>query len=332
MPITPLPAPPNRGMDPEEFVAAADTFLAALPTFATEAQAEFDLINAPSMSDYFRDTVIVAVDAAAARTALGLTIGTNVQAYHANLAAIAGLTLAADKLIYATGAGAVALADLTSVARTLLAQTTQANMRTTGLGLGTAATADTGTGATNVPTVTQADARYLRQGKTTIPINASAMIARPTNGPSLGISESATNKVVTVTLDFDQSTDEFAQITVPMPKSWDHTAGITAQFIWSAGATGNAVWGIQALARSDDDVIDTAFGAAVTVTDGVTATTDVMISAETSAMTVGGTPAQSDLVIFQVYRDADSGSDTLAADAKLIGIRLFISLNAANDA
>jgi len=74
--------------------------------------------------------------AAELKTLLGLVIGTNVQAQDATLQSLSALGTAADKLAYTTGVDTWAEAILTSVARTLLAQTTQALMRTTGLGAG----------------------------------------------------------------------------------------------------------------------------------------------------------------------------------------------------
>ncbi|MGZ8286147.1 MAG: hypothetical protein ACXWUO_09150 [Allosphingosinicella sp.] len=67
------------------------------------------------------------------------------------LAAIAGLTPAADQVIYWTSPTAAAMSGLTPVARTLIGQTTQALMRTTGLGLGTAATETIGISGSTVP-------------------------------------------------------------------------------------------------------------------------------------------------------------------------------------
>jgi hypothetical protein len=187
---------------------AAGTFLrsagaGAVPTWVTNtgtvADADYGDITVAAgawsidtdvISAYGR-TLTVAANAAAARTVLGLVIGTDVQAYDADLAtwagltpsanaqslvtaasyaamralldleagtdfysiaaadaafqgkdatltALAGVTVAADKLIYATGADAFTTTDLTGFARTLLDDADALTARATlGLVIGT---------------------------------------------------------------------------------------------------------------------------------------------------------------------------------------------------
>jgi hypothetical protein len=159
-------------------------------------------------------------------------------------------------------------------------------------------------------------------GSTNVWIPASAWIPRTTTGVGVDSTETSTNKQNFDQLLFDAGTDEFAQALVVMPSNYN-AGTVTGRFYWTASSgSGAVVWGLQGLAYSDDDALDTATGTAQTVTDTLLAANDMMISGATSAVTIGGTPGANKAVQFQIYRDADAGGDTLAVDARLLGVEI----------
>lgn len=160
---------------------------------------------------------------------------------------------------------------------------------------------------------------------------SAGMIPRTTNGAEDSETELATNDIMVKGLAFDKDTDEAAQFYIAMPKGWNEST-VTAVFFWTASSgSGNVVWGLRARAFGDNDALDASWGTAQTVTDGLHATDDLMISSETSAITIGGSPAENDMVIFEVYRDANNGSDTHSDDAILLGVKILYTTNAATD-
>ena len=86
------------------------------------------------------------------------------------------------------------------------------------------------------------------------------------------------------------------------------------------------------MAIADNGQINTAFGTGVAPAAKAMSGTanDLAVTAESGAITIAGSPSTDEQVFFQISCDASAGS--LTADAKLLGIKLFFTTDAANDA
>ena len=156
-------------------------------------------------------------------------------------------------------------------------------------------------------------------------LSAPAGVPKTTAGcAAAAAAELATNDVNLKTCAFDASTEEHLDFTFALPS--DYNGGtMTAKFYWMHAATDTnfaVMWGIEGRCYGDDEAMDQAPGTAQTVTDTGGTTSDLYVSAATSAITWAGTPAAGELIHVTVYRKAADEADTLAIDALLIGVQL----------
>lgn len=186
------------------------------------------------------------------------------------------------------------------------------------------------TGGVNKKTTTQAIANLGALGVQDLWISAAAMWPRTTNGSSqLTKTEVATSLFNIQTLDFDQTTQEFAQFQIVFPRKYNNST-VTFVPVWTASSgSGTVQWGLSAGSYRNDDPLTTAFGSAQTSDDTLIATNDLHIGPESAAITIAGTLQDGNFVGFQISRNP--GSDTLTADAKLLGIILRITVNSGID-
>lgn len=128
---------------------------------------------------------------------------------------------------------------------------------------------------------------------------------------------------------FDQSTDEHLWWSFRAPVDMASTPALVLKLLWMGNlASGNSVvWGVRigAVTAADADTpVEHVTDTATTATTAGNATearrlieTSITIAdADRDALAAG------DLCVVLVYRDADNGSDTFAADAELIAASL----------
>lgn len=253
------------------------------------------------------------------------------QPLDSELTAIAGLTSAANKGLYFTGTATASTFDLTAVARTLLAQTTQASMRSTGLGLGTAATKDTGTSGTNVP---------LLDGANTW--SASQTFSSAIN--SFGIGGAVSTSTSYIRLNGSSAASQplvFEAQTNGTPRwQWGLMVGGTLDFAWYR--TGSSVFAFR-ISNSDDSVlfgysaksnsptggVGYATGAGGTVTQTTSKSTGVTLNKVSGAITMDGAAlAAGAIASFVLTNSAIAATDVLILNHISGGTPGSYSLNA----
>lgn len=136
--------------------------------------------------------------------------------------------------------------------------------------------------------------------------------------------EQPTNDQNVYTLDFNDTTAENAEGNLGMPSDWNGGT-VTATFYWMAAgtSTNSVVWKCEGRSYGDAETLDQAWGTLQQVTDAHTATAfQNLISAATPAITLAGTPAASEVVLFRVGRLPADGSDNFVGDAQLLGVMI----------
>lgn len=170
-------------------------------------------------------------------------------------------------------------------------------------------------------------------GKQTIWIPAAAMIAATTSGAASAQIETTTNVLNYKVFDFDATADEYVCFDVAFPKSWDEGT-VTFQVFWESTATDTdgVAFGLQGVFVSDGVASDTAYGTAVVVTDDAQTTAGLaLVTAESGAVTIAGTPAVDGVVNFRLFRDVSDANDDMTEDARVRGVKLFFTQDTTND-
>jgi hypothetical protein len=132
-------------------------------------------------------------------------------------------------------------------------------------------------------------------------------------------------------LDFAVASDSFAQFQVAFPKSWNEGT-ITYQVYWCSTATDtdNVNWQLEGVSVPDNSTIDVAYGTAIHVDDpNQGAAEEMLVSPVSAALTIAGAAVDT-VTFFRIGRDVSAG--TAAEAARLLGVKLFFTTDAENDA
>jgi hypothetical protein len=181
--------------------------------------------------------------------------------------------------------------------------------------LGNVATYKSETGSTRA-SLKQAWSQFVAGGR---------IYPKTTAGPTARQLETATNKNNFQVDDFVDGTQQFANFMTQVPTNWTGDK-FTARAVWTASTASGGegvAWEFGAKVLHDNVALSSGISTAVTVIDTVQSVEVTHISDSSPEFTIAGTlPAAGDVALCQVRRTPTNASDTLAADARLLGVIL----------
>lgn len=209
------------------------------------------------------------------------------------------------------------------------------------------------------PTVTCSDTRILAAGynksntfsaaqtfSSTITLNAVSgrqelTIEAPYLAPTVssGCTSVTTYQTTTTFVNYDiiglsSSTTQYFTFNGSLPSSWDGST-VTYQVVWISTAGGavnsSTTFCLQGLSLADSELVDQAYGTAVCVSDTFQSTGSFHLTPMSAALTIGGTPAAGDSILWRGYRNVDAADDHMAQPAGIARIRLFYTKSRYND-
>jgi len=288
-------------------IVAYGTFTLADHLSQTQSDARY-LLESNNLSDLD--------SASTARTNLGVAIGSNVQAYDAGLTSIAGLTTAADKIIFTSGSDTYAVTDFSSFARTLVDDADASAARTTlGVAIGTNVLAYDA----NLPTfpsgITTTEVGYL-DGVTSA-IQTQLDTKAPTASPTF-----TTKATIDGTLDIEEV---YEKVTVQTSTTGTITFDTTAQAVelYTANQGGNRT--INFTNVNSNLAIGQSLTVSIAMTQGSTAYYLNAYQVDSSSVTpkwsggtapTGGNASSIDAYSFTIIKTADATFTVLASQTQ----------------
>lgn len=157
---------------------------------------------------------------------------------------------------------------------------------------------------------------------------AQALKPRATAGAALTDRTQATSNYEQSTMNYDTATQEYAQLPpIALPANYDNgTVKFKLYWTCTGGSSAQTIdFDMSGYAYSDNDALTTAFSGTQNVTDTWIADNDLHVSAYSAAITIGGTPADQDLIVLELTRDV--AADDLGVDAEIIGVKVELTLD-----